>query len=448
VTDNDVIKEEECSYDDESIFIKDEPEVSIEEEEEEEEEDTDQVLEYDEQERKHTSEPIQCEKCFSTFSCRANMNSHKCLNNTYPCNICSKEFTKRKDILEHRKNHLKDKFVDTKYQCDRCPFGTSFQHNLKRHMAKMHEKRDYLGCPECKRKFTNPVNQQNHIKNYHKKHARVVPPCHYCKATFTDDQSLEKHIESHESIRIEDGMLKCIDCERTFETIQYLRMHRSTVHGAKAPQRHICETCGTSFKNPSSLKLHVVEFHPTDDDIKSIECKCSGCDMQFESAMLLELHQRDCLKEPKTYSCKKCSLKWSSVESIRKHYAEVHRTIGEICKICGLCLKSKSIVNHMKLTHMKQQECACAICGKVFTHQATLTRHMLLIHRQGTGGILKCAFCDYIEKSQYKIDQHVNMKHTKANSFDCPHCTYTGFSKQTTKRHIRLVHKIKENQNK
>jgi KRAB domain-containing zinc finger protein len=429
------IKNESSSNDEDRFFIKNEPEVSIEENSEQ------MYLDYEPTEST-SHDSLQCEKCFRTFPSRGVFNLHKCLNDVYPCNICSDEFGMQKELIEHRRTHIVDEFVNKKFKCDKCPFAANFKYNLKKHIEKKHEERTFLSCDACNRKFSSAKNHAEHIKNFHKKHDKPLPPCHYCKETFHDDKSLQDHIESHESIRNKDGSLKCIDCDRTFETIQNVRLHRSTGHGVKPNFRHTCDKCGTSFRNPSGLKRHLREYHATDEDINAVECNCSGCKTEFESALLLELHQRDCLKEPKNYPCKKCSLQWSSTESIRKHYAEAHRTIGEICQLCGLCLKENSVSNHIKSTHLKQKECSCELCGKVFSLRSTLKKHILLVHKKHTGGYLKCDFCDYIETSKAKMDLHRNMKHTKAISFDCTYCSFQGFSKTSTARHMKLVHKI------
>jgi hypothetical protein len=427
------IKDDPYYDHDQDMVIKDEPEVSINE--------LEQFVDYKEDEDQ-TDEQLQCNKCYRTFSYRSVLNLHKCLDDMYPCNMCTKQFSMQKGLMEHRRTHKSDDFVKKKFQCDQCPFGADHEQNLKRHVKNKHEERTYLSCDQCKRKFSSAVSQKNHIKNYHKKHDKPLPPCHYCKATFLDDKILQDHIESHESVRNKDGSLKCIDCDRTFEAIQPLRLHRSMGHGVRQNRKHTCDKCGTSFKNPSSLKRHLREYHATDEDIKEVECLCSGCDTKFESALILELHQRACLKEPKNYSCKKCTLKWSSTESLRKHYAEAHRTIGEICKLCGLCLKENSVSNHMRSTHLKQKECSCDICGKVFSLRTTLRKHILLVHEKDNGtGYLKCQYCNYIETSKAKMDLHLNMKHTKAISFDCEYCGYKGYSKHLLSRHLRLVHK-------
>jgi KRAB domain-containing zinc finger protein len=434
------VKEESSSYDEDSFFIKDEPEVSIEEDESE------QIgLNYSEtDETQLLTDSLQCQKCFRTFPSRSVFNIHKCLNDVYPCNMCSEEFSWQKELTDHRRTHIVDNFVGKKFKCDKCPFAANYKYNLKKHIEKKHEERTFLSCDACNRKFSSAKNHAEHIKHFHKKHDKQLPPCHYCKETLPDEKTLQEHIESHECTKTKDGSLKCIDCDRTFDTIHHVRLHRSTGHGIKSKHfRHTCDKCGTSFRYPVSLKRHLREYHATDEDINAVECNCSGCKIKFETAVILELHQRTCLIEPKNYSCKKCSLQWSSTESIRKHYAEAHRTIGEICVLCGLCLKENSISNHMKSTHLKQKESSCELCGKVFSLRSTLKKHILLVHEKQNGGYLKCEYCDYIEISQSKMDKHRNMKHTKSISFDCPYCSYQGFSKQRTKQHIRLVHKVK-----
>jgi hypothetical protein len=209
-----------------------------------------------------------------------------------------------------------------------------------------------------------------------------------------------------------------------------------------------CEKCGKTFSTPVYLRQHLTMVHPTKTQITELECNCEKCQKKFVTSEELNTHLKFCLEKPlvKNFKCENCEMKnWHSHIALRKHYAEVHHSIWDICDICGVAIKtSKNISLHKKTVHFGIKEFTCDFCGNRFGYKRALQRHLLGVHKYESGKSkrLKCDKCeDYeaVDKEQLKL--HNQAIHIKSVKYECNQCNYFGYRKHCLVDHINSVHK-------
>ena len=86
--------------------------------------------------------------------------------------------------------------------------------------------------------------------------------------------------------------------------------------------------------------------HPNDAQLAAIEAKCENCQMTFDYAVSLNSHLMRCLptNDLKDFSCANCDTSWYSGIALKKHIAETHGFICNVCHICGSIIKSKAFL--------------------------------------------------------------------------------------------------------
>ena len=78
----------------------------------------------------------------------------------FACEVCGKEYKKKRNMRDHAKSHFKDpNIVEPKFKCDICQqsFNTkqTYNHHLNLHAKKFE-------CEECGKIFGNTRNFERH----------------------------------------------------------------------------------------------------------------------------------------------------------------------------------------------------------------------------------------------------------------------------------------------
>ncbi|XP_060937766.1 zinc finger protein 184 isoform X3 [Limanda limanda] len=197
----------------------------------------------------------------------------------YCCDFCGKLYTYlssyKKHLLQHdKKSSLSKPAVLTlsKYECPHCDMSfhrrTRLRSHLKVHALRKRSKRESYRCDQCNRVFLCPKLMLRHM-DIHKKKPFW---CLSCAIGFTDELSLDKHLQNHSR-----RQHKCDVCQRRFEMSSELMNHSKSHTGAKP---HMCSLCGKAFSFKPNLirhqKEHVWSFFGSGDsspDFKNSEMK-------------------------------------------------------------------------------------------------------------------------------------------------------------------------------
>ncbi|XP_070692008.1 zinc finger protein 569 isoform X3 [Pempheris klunzingeri] len=167
----------------------------------------------------------------------AGASTMKKLGKVYSCSICGKVYTYlvsfRKHQLLHEKRIPATKNVHNLNQYD-CPYcGMSFIRrarllgHLRTHRSRRSLESKPARCDQCNKDFTSQKSWMVHV-DLHRENPFW---CLSCAKGFRDEESLDKHLQSH-SLR---------------------QHHYNTPTGAEP---HQCTLCGKSFSHPENLISH------------------------------------------------------------------------------------------------------------------------------------------------------------------------------------------------
>lgn len=180
-----------------------------------------------------------CDKCDKVFNKQFLLSRHYTLHTgekRFKCTICERGFTR----LEHQKRHLATHSNDRKYECDRCDRKFSRSDHLLMHMKSSHTDIKPYRCPNaCGQRFDTFREKSLHI------HMRQCTPyCSICELTFSNQNELELHQQTHDPIKLDEAQKQPaeenIDIEefqQSQERIKLENSERTDAKGAIEDQR-------------------------------------------------------------------------------------------------------------------------------------------------------------------------------------------------------------------
>lgn len=276
-------------------------------------------------------ETYQCNNCNSNFVSKEKFDSHDCqlshssktqtihvtnsiTENKHICDICQKEFPKRRGLLTHRKLHSVQ--LGNKHTCELCSKGFKSKNSLMKHMRFVHsESRDFV--------------------------------CDVCGKSFKQQDTLNCHLKTHDENRSE---FKCPECGKSLATSGSLKVHLRT-HQDVRP--FMCDVCGMSFHQKGNLAKHMLSH------TNKTSHKCEKCGKDFKYSDTLKTHLRaHALKD---------GLNDYELSAYGKHYT---------CEVCGKKMASVSQYKVHLRTHTNERPYECTICRKSFKEGGKLKRHM------------------------------------------------------------------------
>lgn len=107
----------------------------------------------------------------------------------FQCDRCQQVFKSKTALLKHKICHSQGPYC---YTCERCPYSTSFQHEMKHHRL-LHSNK-YFRCQECNLIFSSDLVFEQHME-IHK--AEKLFKCTICQKNFRHDEELKIHKIKH-----------------------------------------------------------------------------------------------------------------------------------------------------------------------------------------------------------------------------------------------------------
>ena len=120
-------------------------------------------------------------------------------------------------------------------------------------------------CQMCKKTFCNEKNLRTHMKKYHT-NIKVIK-CEFCGISSEDENNLKTHIETHHK---KPTVIKCDVCDFTSQMDDEVKVHMETYH---APL--LCAICNSTFSDDNVLRDHMdshnMEVELSEDLEKKVE---------------------------------------------------------------------------------------------------------------------------------------------------------------------------------
>ncbi|CAH0724860.1 unnamed protein product, partial [Brenthis ino] len=253
--------------------------------------------------------------------------------------------------------------------------------------------------------------------------------------------------------------LQCDLCEETVKTWSGLRSHYAKIHKSKPMLSCIC---GFVIRSKSVLYKHVSDHRVESRKIKkSVD---SDSDKQDEDKYS-SLNVTDFVN----FTCSTCQKQCKSWYSLRSHCEEEHNIMPVVNCICGITLKSKSVLykhvqdhknpnviccdkcpritktvaamNKHKMRHVPKSErkFCCSSCDKVFNSKDTLKSHERSHIPIEQRKIYRCEICDLKFTTRSSAASHKRVVHDKIKSYVCDLCGYACGTNGELRQH-RAIH--------
>ena len=278
-------------------------------------------------------------------------------------------------------------------------------------------------------------------------------------------------------------VLKCIDCDETFDSKDDLNNH------VKKHRKYDCEYCEKEFSERSSLLDHIIAAH-NDEECPDTDplfdhtttkkrgrgrppkgCwKCDECDEVLPRNLELLLHKsqshgngnqkQEIKKITRTwmgskYPCPKCPIVCKTDDRLQKHLWK-HNKLS--CKFCGHDFSSmKLLLRHTMQFHREEishnpdplaenkldikrikerKDLQCPECRKIFSAKSTMKHHYESIHE---GVKYPCSKCDYKAGNVSHLTEHMESVHLGIK-YECPVCGKRIAQKNHVRRHFKRHH--------
>lgn len=303
--------------------------------------------------------------------------------------------------------------------------------DLKKHISKHKVLKKYLNIPAAQKIkpstkiYATPINNISIFNCVDIKHK-----CLHCDMyVYTGDYHL--HLLEHKMQK----SFKCSNCERTFSTKRFLKLHYSLSHSTKYP--FLCNECGKGFFVENNYKCHLL-IHTNDE----LPFKCNFCLKKFSNPIHfkrhLYVHSENRIYQHKLISKLRCCLClqiFPDNSSLVQHICNPDENYGQrktktLCYVCGLYIYN--FRSHMKTHNPKSLK--CVECGKMFSNSNNLKRHKLT--HSGVKPYM-CRLCGKAFNSKYNLQVHERI-HMGNKCHVCHICNKGFLEKSYLQKHVKI----------
>ena len=280
-------------------------------------------------------------------------------------------------------------------------------------------------CWLCAKTVRNLKGLHKHVTTRHPDHQDAQVKCLKCEETFSTEQFLDHNkvykdhekgakctvcqdnIESfkeHMTVHFKDDIWTCHLCVKRYGNRERLTSHIN-VHIDYRP--YLCKTCGLGFPTAGWRRKHTLSEHATSPPKRFL---CTLCDKTFRSKCALRRHEGSHSSE-RPYICDICGQGFK-----RNCHLLIHKRMHaderpHRCDTCGKRFRSRPCLRDHNLTHTGVRPHVCETCGKAFRYKGNLRTHYLLHTGEKP---YRCDSCDLRFRHQSSYDNHMKIHKASA----------------------------------
>lgn len=185
---------------------------------------------------------------------------------------------------------------------------------LNEHTMTVHGRRPFK-CPLCCRSLPTKHALESHIIGHQRRFQ-----CDICKRFFASRDNIIQHMRLHNNT----FKYKCKDCDLCFRYSTKRSIHWQTVHGGGKRKPCICDECGHTSVNLSTLRRH----KRTHNDDRLF--KCHLCDSAFRNKSYIRIHIQRVHTNDRPHICRYdgCLERFRNMDTRVRHEVKVHGESG------------------------------------------------------------------------------------------------------------------------
>jgi len=212
---------------------------------------------------------------------------------------------------------------------------------------------------------------------------------------------------------------KCKICKKTFNYLKNLLKHKRSYHKIKG------EGVSKEEYITNTQSLNIVSDNKETFKTQLTKTKCNFCDLVFENAYDLAVHETEHaisteIFEGKKLKCPRCPFRYNLLGVYVKHHLKSHLSIrsSDLPGACTLCSgESVYILNskphydrhhNLELLENSNEAVKCDECSAYFLKEYQLLVHKTKIH---LGNNHKCEFCDKVYRTRKFLLSHKKTVH-------------------------------------
>ena len=315
------------------------------------------------------------------------LNGH--VEGIYECQLCSKVFKRRSNLLKHERNHAQNKV----FRCDVC--GQAFPELQELAFHRAHCETNYYKCHICDKEFGAKFSLKCHVETHSNeksyiceicgtrfKHARSLTThkrmhtgennsaCEFCGKVFIRPNDLVVHRRTHTGER----PYECNVCHRAFKQKAHVEKHKETIHGKMKPKtistssherNGYTKLQRKSEEKPNKIGISAETLY-TDDKFTAQD----GYHVEDLNGINYLTSETEPEESKPENPFKETSLSTSPPRP-------------NTCETCGKSFTQKSYLVVHRRIHTGEMPYECDICGQAFRQRAHMVKHKKSIHKQG-----------------------------------------------------------------
>lgn len=346
----------------------------------------------------------QCSFCIKTFETKQKCNDHENLHTgirPYLCRLCPKTF----HSLNSHRYHIKLHSIERPHNCLVCEKGFIRKNELDKHIREKHlpdtDPRRYFPCKQCDKTFKTYKYLRIHINTLHID-ATGFFSCDYCQQSFMHRMLIVRHMLKHAPKRV----LKCSICDKRFFSKKLHDDHLNVHTG----NRYQCQLCSKAYLYRASLRRHMTKTHLKPD----VAVQSTSAHDKIANTQ----------KTKRPHKCKVCLKTLASSNSLKNHI-KLHTNERHKCLVCDKTfIKLHRLNIHTRENHLPDTDpkryFSCGRCDKKYENYSQLRYHTINSHTN-LSGTYTCDHCQTKLYTRRSLLQHM-LKHSSKNGFECKVC--------------------------